>query len=52
MYQVSVIFSIQGRPKYAQIGIFGTKICMPSGNPGFERIFISKVIEKSEKAIF
>jgi hypothetical protein len=29
---------LQDPPKFTQIGIFGLKICMPSGNPG--RVFI------------
>jgi hypothetical protein len=27
--------SFQGRPKITQLGIFGKKVGMPSGNPGW-----------------
>jgi hypothetical protein len=26
---------LKGPPKFTQTGIFGTQICMPSGNPDF-----------------
>jgi hypothetical protein len=29
-------FPLQNHPEFTQIGIFGLKICMPSGNPAFE----------------
>jgi hypothetical protein len=27
-------FHLQDTPKFTQTGIFGLKICLPSGNPG------------------